>query len=102
MGEKGPHGSIEKGDVDELENMLRTMARMLIDHPDDLFINIARGTGFVAFEVICEDRDAGALIGHRGKHATAMRTLLMSAAAVKKMRVSVNFLSREHDQLFAR
>jgi len=84
---------------DELEHMVRTMATMLVDHPEDLVIRAARGDGFVAFEVVCEEHDAGSLIGQRGKHAEAMRLLLMAGAAVRRIRVTVQFMSRDQDVL---
>ena len=84
---------------DELENMVRTMATMLVDHPEDLVVRTARGEGFIAFEVVCEERDAGSLIGQRGKHAEAMRLLLMAGAAVRRIRVTVQFMSRDQDAL---
>jgi predicted RNA-binding protein YlqC (UPF0109 family) len=87
---------------DELENMVKTMATMLVDYPEDMIINTAKGDGFVAFEVVCGERDAGSLIGQRGKHAEAMRLLLMAAGAVRRVRVNVHFMSRDQDGLPAR
>lgn len=86
----------------ELENMVRTMSTMLVDHPDDLVVRTAKGDGFVAFEVVCGERDAGSLIGQRGKHAEAMRLLLMAGGAVRKVRVTVQFMSRDQDGLPSR
>jgi len=87
---------------DELEYMVRVMARMLVDNPDDLVVRTARGDGFMAVEVVCGERDAGSLIGQRGKHAEAMRLLLMAGGAVRKIRVTVQFMSREQDGLPSR
>jgi predicted RNA-binding protein YlqC (UPF0109 family) len=84
---------------DELEAMVLSMARMLVDHPDEVVVDAARGQEFVAFEVICGERDAGSLIGQRGKHAEAMRLLLMAAGAVRRIRVTVQFRSRDDDVL---
>lgn len=84
---------------DELENMVTTMARMLVDNPSEVVVDAARGQGFVAYEVICGERDAGSLIGQRGKHADAMRLLLMAAGAVRRIRVTVQFRSRDDDVL---
>jgi uncharacterized protein len=94
LGTQDPH--------DELETMVSTMAKMLVDYPDEIVVDTARGNGFVAFEVICGERDAGSLIGQRGKHAEAMRMLLMAAGAVRRIRVTVQFRSRDQDGLPAR
>ena len=84
---------------EELETMVRTMAKMLVDHPEEIVVRPARGKGFVAFEVVCHEEDAGTLIGARGKHADAMRLLLMAAGAVRRIRINVQFMSRDHDSL---
>ena len=79
----------------ELENILMTMSRGLVDNPDEIIISPGQGDGFIHFEVRCEDRDLGALIGKRGSHADSMRTILSASAAVRGLRVTVQFLSRD-------
>lgn len=87
---------------DELEEFLAHMAKMVVDQPEEVVVNSARGTGFVAFEVICDDNDTGTLIGRRGKHADAIRTMMMAAGAVRNIRVTVQIVSRDQDGLPAR
>lgn len=101
-GEAARRLAMGKDPYGELENMVRTMSTMLVDHPDDLVVRTAKGDGFVAFEVVCGERDAGSLIGQRGKHAEAMRLLLMAGGAVRKVRVTVQFMSRDQDGLPSR
>jgi predicted RNA-binding protein YlqC (UPF0109 family) len=86
----------------ELEDMLRHMATMIVDKPEEIVIEAAIGNSFVAYEVICEDSDGGALVGKRGKHADAMRTLLMAAATARGVRVTVQFMSRDQDAIAPR
>lgn len=89
--------------ADELETMLGAMARGLVDHPEDVVIQRAvNSTGFVAFEVTCRESDAGTLVGRRGALADAMRQLLISAAAARKIRASVQFMSNQFDGLSRR
>jgi predicted RNA-binding protein YlqC (UPF0109 family) len=81
----------------ELETMLRTMASMIVDIPADVVVHVAANQKekFVAYQVICNERDAGALVGRRGKHAEAMRQLLMAAGMVRGIHVNVQFMSRD-------
>ncbi|TFG38793.1 MAG: KH domain-containing protein [Candidatus Aminicenantes bacterium] len=93
---------VTRGDpYQELEDMLATMAKMIADNPDEVVVMPAvnRQGGFVAFEVICHEDDAGTLIGSKGKHADAMRTLLMAAGAVRKIRINVQIMSRDYDRI---
>lgn len=87
---------------EELEGLLMHMAQMIVDKPEEVVVNPARGRGFVAFEVICDDKDTGTLIGRRGKHAEAIRTMMMAAGAVRDIRVTVQIVSRDQDELPAR
>jgi predicted RNA-binding protein YlqC (UPF0109 family) len=86
----------------ELEEFLIHMARMIVDMPEEVVVNPAKGRGFIAFEVICDDTDTGTLIGRRGKHADALRTMMMAAGAVRDIRVTVQIVSRDQDELPAR
>jgi len=83
----------------ELEDFIRHMARMLVDKPNEVVIRAAKGPRFIAFQVDVAESDAGALIGTRGKHADAMRTLLQAAGAVYRVQVNANFASRDRDAL---
>jgi len=86
----------------ELEELLVHMAKMIVDRPEEVVVNPAQGRGFIAFEVICDDTDTGTLIGRRGKHAEAIRTMMMAAGAVRDIRVTVQIVSRDQDGLPAR
>lgn len=89
--------------ADELQGMLAPMAGALVDHPEDVVIHRAVSpSGFIAFEVTCRESDAGTLVGRRGSLADAMRMLLTSAAAARKVRVTVQFMSDQHDRLARR
>lgn len=87
-----------KTPLDELKEMLEIVARGIVDHPDDIVIFPAPGDGFVHFEVRCDQSDAGTLIGRRGAHAEAIRTLMMAAGAVRNTRVTLQILGRDGDQ----
>ena len=91
--------SRQQAAYEELEDMVRHMATMIVDRPNEIVIETAKGNGFIAFEVCCDETDAGALVGKRGKHADAMRTLLMAAATARGVRVTVQFMSRDQDVL---
>ena len=85
----------EKDPFVELEELLEHMAKVIVDYPEEVVVNPAIGNGFVAFEVICAPSDTGTLIGRHGKHADAIRTMLMAAGAVRKIRVTVQIVSSD-------
>lgn len=81
--------------VSELEKMLLVITRSLVDHPEEIVVFPAPGEGFVHFEVRTDNRDVGTLIGRRGSHADAIRLLMMAAGGVRKMRVTLQIMSRD-------
>ncbi|MCZ2109742.1 MAG: KH domain-containing protein [Dehalococcoidia bacterium] len=99
MGEPVPMKKMKKSldeAVDELEFLLSTMAKSIVDHPADIVIGRAVSpTGFVAFEVTCREEEAGSLVGKRGANAEAIRSLLMAAAAARGIRVTVQLMSAQ-------
>jgi len=88
--------------VQELENMLRVMAQGIVDRPKEIVIFPAAGDGFVHFEVRCHNDDVGALVGRRGANADAIRSLMMTAGAVRSHRVTLQILSRDGDDHLAK
>jgi predicted RNA-binding protein YlqC (UPF0109 family) len=92
----------ESDSIEELKNILTTITRGIVDEPDEIVIFPAPGEGFVHFEVRCDNKDTGSLIGRRGAHADAIRTLIMAAGAVRKIRVTMQILSREGDKFSSR
>lgn len=93
------HGASEHESIIEIEDMVRSISRLLVDNPDEVSVHRAQGDGFYHLEVVCDENDAGALIGQRGRHAKAIRLLAMRAATVRGIRVTVNILSRDQHAL---
>ncbi len=78
----------------DLTVFLESIARMLVKTPDAVEVRSAKGQGFIAFEVLCKENDAGGLIGVRGKNAEAIRTILMAAGSLRGIRTHLQIISR--------
>jgi predicted RNA-binding protein YlqC (UPF0109 family) len=84
----------------ELEELVYSMARSLVDQPAEIIVTRAvNPSGFIAFEVTTAESDGGSLLGKRGSLADAQRTVLMAAAAARKVRVSVQYMSAARDSI---
>ena len=64
-----------------MKSLLETIARSLVDAPKEVQITEIDGEKTVIFELRCNAKDIGKIIGKSGKTVGAMRTLLSSIAA---------------------
>lgn len=76
-----------------LAAMIATLARGLVDNPDQ--VEVTEGTGGRDGRVISlavADEDLGQVIGRGGRVARALRTILRAAATARGERVSLEIL----------
>jgi predicted RNA-binding protein YlqC (UPF0109 family) len=66
-------------EVDEMKDLVESMARALVDSPDDVSVKEVEGERTTVFELRVATSDLGKVIGKQGKTARAMRTILGAA-----------------------
>jgi predicted RNA-binding protein YlqC (UPF0109 family) len=64
-----------------MKSILESIARSLVDAPNEVQITEIDGEKTIIFELRCNAKDIGKIIGKSGKTVGAMRTLLNSIAA---------------------
>ena len=64
-----------------MKQILETIAKSLVDAPDEVQITEIDGEKTIIFELRCNAKDVGKIIGKSGKTVGAMRTILNSMAA---------------------
>lgn len=64
-----------------MKQILETISKSLVDAPNELSITEVKGDKTVIFELRCNAKDVGKIIGKSGKTVGAMRTILSSMAA---------------------
>ena len=65
-----------------MKNLIETMARALVDNPEEVKVSEVVGEKTTVFELRVSTSDLGKVIGKQGKTARAMRTIL-SASGTK-------------------
>lgn len=65
-----------------MKALVETMAKALVDNPENVSIAEVEGERTTVFELRVQESDLGKVIGKQGKTARAMRTIL-SAAGTK-------------------
>jgi predicted RNA-binding protein YlqC (UPF0109 family) len=64
-----------------MKQVLETIAKSLVDAPAEVEITEIDGEKTIIFELRCNAKDVGKIIGKSGKTVGAMRTILNSMAA---------------------
>ena len=64
-----------------MKQILEMIAKSLVDAPNEVQINEIDGEKTIIFELRCNAKDIGKIIGKSGKTVGAMRTIVNSIAA---------------------
>lgn len=75
-----------------MKELLETIARALVDYPDDVYVNEVEGEKSIILELTVSKDDMGKVIGKQGRIAKAIRTVVKAAAVKENKRVSVEIL----------
>ncbi|NMB34045.1 MAG: KH domain-containing protein [Clostridium sp.] len=75
-----------------MKELLETIAKALVDYPDDVYVNEVEGEKSIILELTVSKDDMGKVIGKQGRIAKAIRTVVKAAAVKGNKRVSVEIL----------
>lgn len=75
-----------------MRDLLHTLIKPLVNHPDEIKINPVEQGGTVLLEVRVDPEDMGKVIGKGGRRAEAIRTVMKAQATRLRRRVVVEIL----------
>jgi predicted RNA-binding protein YlqC (UPF0109 family) len=85
LGAPKPYVPRERRDPDDTDHKLRDlvahMARGIVDHPDQVQVDVLEAGEDASFELSVNGRDLGHVIGKQGRTARSLRLALGAAAA---------------------
>jgi predicted RNA-binding protein YlqC (UPF0109 family) len=76
-----------------MKDLITVIAKALVDHPEDVRVNVVEDTNSTVYELSVHSTDIGKVIGKQGRIAKALRTVVTSAAVKENKRVSVEIVS---------
>lgn len=76
----------------ELAKLIESMAKMLVDIPDQVFINEIVGENTTVLELKVAKEDIGKIIGKQGRTARAIRTVLNGASTKLRKRTVLEII----------
>lgn len=77
---------------ESVKDLLITIVRNLVDHPDQIAVNELNSEQAFIFELSVAKEDVGKVIGRGGKTAMAIRSILEAASGKFKRRVILEIL----------
>ncbi len=75
-----------------MKELLETIARALVDYPDEVSVNEVEGDNITILELRVSKEDMGKVIGKQGRIAKAVRTVVKAAAVKENVRVAVEIV----------
>jgi len=78
--------------VADVEELVRIIAKSLVDEPDSVDVRTVEGDGEITIELRVSENDMGKVIGKQGRIAKAIRTVVKAVATRESKRVSVEIL----------
>jgi predicted RNA-binding protein YlqC (UPF0109 family) len=75
-----------------MKDLLEYLARGLVERPDDVRVNEVEEDDATVLELSVDEDDYGCVIGRGGRTATALRTVVKTAAAKQNRRVFVDIV----------
>ena len=73
----------------DFQKVLTDIARAIVDHPDDVQVKESVDENDVTLTLTVAESDTGMVIGHHGKIATAIRSIMKAAGATCGKRIIV-------------
>jgi predicted RNA-binding protein YlqC (UPF0109 family) len=78
--------------LSELGKMIETIARLLVDHSDQVQVREVEGENTTVVELAVAKTDIGKIIGKQGRTAQAIRTILTGASTKMRKRTVLEIL----------
>ncbi len=69
-----------------MKDLIQQMAEALVDHPEEVSVEMVEGKQASVFELKVAKEDLGKIIGKNGRTAQSMRTILTAASAKENKR----------------
>jgi uncharacterized protein len=75
-----------------MKDLVETVAKALVDHPEDVQVNVVEGEQVIVLELRVHPTDLGKVIGRQGRTAKSIRTILGAAGMKLKKRFTLEIL----------
>ena len=75
-----------------MKELVETIVKALVDYPDEVQVRAIEGEAVTVFELHVRQSDLGKVIGHQGRMAQAIRTILGAVGTKLHRRFTLEIL----------
>lgn len=75
-----------------MEKLVETIAKSLVDQPEEVRVSTVKKDDLTIIELRVADDDMGKVIGKQGRIAKAIRSVVKAAAIKKNLKVNVDII----------
>ena len=79
-----------------VKELVEQMVKALVDRPEEVVVTEVSGTHSSVIELKVAKEDIGKVIGKKGAHAQALRTIITAAGGKQKKRYVLEILEDRH------
>ena len=80
--------------MEQIKDLVLTIARALVDDPDQVKVNVIEGGSSSVIELFVAKSDLGKVIGKQGRNANSIRIILNSVAGKTHRRVNLEIMDQ--------
>jgi len=91
-----PGGGVGGERSPAVKELVETIVRALVDRPEEVEVTEVQGQHSCVIELKVAREDIGKVIGKRGVHAQALRTIITAAGGKKKKRYVLEIVEDPH------
>lgn len=85
-------------DVQDAVRQVLDIVKLIVDHPDDVEVNIRPGKYRMAVELYTNPKDVGQVVGRSGHICSSIRSLLSALAGKSKMKIDLDYVTEEDNK----
>ncbi|MDK7187145.1 KH domain-containing protein [Facklamia hominis] len=83
----------------QIEQLIHTIVEPLVDHPEELKIELGESEDFMEYNLILHPDDVGRIIGKKGRVIRAIRTIIYSVRNRDEKRARITIAADRSDEV---
>ena len=83
----------------QIEQLIHTIVEPLVDHPEELKIELGESEDFMEYNLILHPDDVGRIIGKKGRVIRAIRTIIYSVRNRDEKRARITIVDDRSEEM---